>query len=288
MFNGFLVRTFIFCTINLSALASLRNEAREVIQTIPPADQKVLEEFFRKLLFFNGFAYTLFGDKPVSTECFDLKENNAELFRISSLGYRTWKKYVHLFPKNRYLFLFYENTDEDVCEITLINKKSFHEIVAINKEGFTKVFGCELTSEKLLDLLIQKGSLWNTPMRERDDLIGVLLGYGKINADLFQKRTEIMVGNRKIKKKRTTPSSGYTSVEEELKDLNAALQSFSKEGKVSLNYMRLPGFKADWKNAETVQLSKNYRKQRKYITQRYSRDNVLEITFEQLLGQAKE
>lgn len=133
-----------------------------------------------------------------------------------------------------------------------------------------------------------KGSLWNTPIKEQEDLLGILLGYGKIHAELFQKRTEIVVGNRKIKKKRTKPSFGYSSVEEELKDLNAFLRSFSKEGKISLCYMRLPGFTANWKSEETAQVSKKYCEQRKHITQRYTQGDVLEITFKQLSGQAEE
>jgi hypothetical protein len=260
-----------------------KGEVEEKIQNISSEDRKTLEDFFRNLLFLQGFAYTLFGDKPISVECFDL--NNAEkpeLFRTSSCGYKTWEKYVHLFPQRSYVFLFYEDADKDLCEITLINKKAFRQIFDAHQEKFAKFFGSEINSDKLLDLLVQKRSLWNTLMKDRDDLIGILLGYGKINAELFQKRSEILRRKKGIKKKRVEPSPGYHSIDEEHKVLDASLQSFSQEGRFSLHYMHLPGFAADYNRADTVQLKKKYIEQRKWITQRYSQGKVLEITLQQL------
>jgi hypothetical protein len=260
--------------------------ARKIIQSIPADDLESLETFFRNILFYQNLAYTLFGDKPISIECFDLEnEKKPDVFRTSCSGYRIWERYAYLFPQEHYIFLFYEDVHQDICEITLINKRAFLETVNKHKEIFANLFGPEMTSETLLSLIIQKRSLWNTPMQDRDDLIGILLGYGKSNAHLFQKRSEIWRINTKIKKQRTQASQGYSSVDEELKHLNASLQSFSNEGRFSLNYIRLPSFVADPNTEETVQLKKKYSRQRKWITHHLSQGNLLEILFEQLLTQ---
>lgn len=270
---------------NLNALER-KITAEMIMQEISPDDLSILEKFFRELLFFRELGYTLFGDKPISTEYFDLENpHKPDLYSISSVGYLTWEKYAPLFPQKNYLFLFYVDQDKEICELTLINKKAFHQIVNENSAKFTAFFGPQITSEKLLNLLIQKRSLWNTPMKDRDDLIGILLGYGKTNSELFQKRSEIWGKKLKLSKNRTKPSSGYLSVAEEQKALSDRLRPFSNEGRITLNYMRLPAFVADGNHQESIKLKKKYTEQRKNITQRYSHKNVLKVTFERLCSQ---
>ncbi len=285
-----IIATFFF--IGLLSLASLYAEhlpsekdiaIADRIQAIPIQDQSILKKFFRNLLFAQGFAYTLFGDKPISIDNYNMENpEKPELDSTSPIGYKTWGKYAGLFPQDNYIFLFYENSEDKLCEITLINKKAFHQVFAANSQKFTEVFGSEITSEKLLNLLIQRGSLWNTRMKERDDLIGILLGYGKINAELYQKRSEIGGRRPVIKQWRTTPSQGYDSIEEELCALRTTLQPFDKQGRTSLNLMRLPSFVADPNHPETAQLKKKYAEQRKQITRYFSQGQVLDVTFKQL------
>ena len=282
--NTVLISAF-FLSASHSCLptSNQRSDVEEKVQNMSLEDRKVLEDFFRNLLFLQGFAYTLFGDKPISVEYFDRESpKKPELFRTSCCGYRTWEKYAHLFPQQDYVFLFNENIDEEVCEMTLINKRALRQIVEMYKEKFIEFFGPEITSEKLLNILIQKRSLWNTSMQDRADLIGILLGYGKVNAELFQKRNEILRGASRIKKKRTEPSPGYQSIDEELKVLDASFKIFSNEERISLRFMHLPGFIADRNHAETAQLKRKYSEQRKRITERYSHGKVLEVTLEQL------
>ena len=274
-------RLLIICTIGFSSLCG--SEAKQLIQSIPKEDCIVLESFFRNLLFFHGFAYTLFGDKPISEEYFEIENpEKPDLYISPNRDQRIWSKYAHLFPSSKYIFLFYENTEEHLDEITLINKKAFHQTFAANKQKFLDYFGPEMTSDRLLDLIIEKQSFWNLDLK-RQDLIGILLGYGKVNSELYQKRDELSSHRPRLTKFRTTPSEGYQSVEEELNHLNETLDSFSKEGKISLHYMRLPSFAADAKHLETIQLRQKYSNQRKQITQRYIHGDVLEITLEKLM-----
>lgn len=287
------MRIFNVCILILSLShlsASMREEEmKEKILSIPPEELQVLEKFFHNLLFEREFAYTLFGDKPISSEYYDREDpSKPELFLNSAEGYKMCEKYAHLFLEQGHIFLFYEDHKENIYEITLINKKAFHQVVTEQKDKFAAFFGPEINSEKLLNLLIRKKSLWNTSLKDREDLIGILLGFGKHNAELFQKRNEIESYKLRLVRDRTEPSPGYHAINEELVALNATLQSFSNEGRVTLNYMRLPGFTADPNHSETKQLKKKYSKQRKMISHLYSRRNALKITLDRLFAETED
>jgi hypothetical protein len=260
-----------------------KNLAHQILASIPSEDLEVLKEFFRDLLFLQGFAYTLFGDKPVSIENYD-RDNpqKPDVFATSCKGYTAWKKYAHLFPQEHYIFVFHEPTGKETYEMTLINKKAFLHMVDEHKNKFLALLGPAITAEKLLSQLIQNGCFENTAIKNREDLIGILLGYGENNASLFQRRSEIAGRIASLKKKDTTPTAGYCSTEDELKALNAHLRPFSNEQRKLLRYMHLPSFVADPNHQETMQLKKKYMQQRKQITQHFSHKDVLEVVFERL------
>lgn len=244
---------------------------------IPQTDRQPLNAFFRNLLFSRGFAYTLFGDKPISVAEFDLEAD--QLFSVPSDGYWMWKKYASLFPSDRYVFLFYEDKN---CEITLINKKAFYQIIREHQEQFDEAFGIKISPDRILNLLIQKRSVWNSPIKNHENLIGILLGYGKTNAALYHQRNQINGRTLGIRRHRTKPSLGYSTIEEELETLNANLGSFSDEGRYCIRFMRLPGFVADTKSLETIKLKKKYREQRRKIAEKYAQDDTLKIVLKQL------
>jgi hypothetical protein len=237
---------------------------------IPQSDRQLLNAFFRNLLFSRGFAYTLFGDKPVSIADYDFEADS----------YWIAKKYVPHFPAERYIFLFDENSR--YCEITLINKEAFCQIINQHREQFAEVFGAKISPDRILDLLIQKRSIWNTPIKNHENLIGVLLGYGKTNAALYHQRSQINSKTLGIRKHRKQPSFGYSTMEEELEALNTTLCSFSGEGKHSIRFMRLPGFVADPKSLETKKLKKKYSEQRRKIAEKYAQEDTLKIVLEHL------
>jgi len=84
-----------------------------------------------------------------------------------------------------------------------------------------------------------------------------------------------------IKKIRVLPSQGYSSIEEELDDLNNRLKGFSTADNF-FHLVCLPCFVADKNHPETISLIKKYRRQRLDITRKYSNRCVLEVTLEQL------
>ena len=270
--------------LSCSLTASL---VQERLRTIPVDDLRDIHTLFQTLFFKNGFAYTCFGDKAVSCEFFNLNEEADRLDHVSPIPLNVWKRYECLFPMRNFVFVFYDNKEEKLAEITLINKHAFKTVFDIHRQDFASLFGPQISAEALLHLLIEKGSMWNTALKNREDLIGILLGFGKINAQLYQKRAEIL-GNKMrvshLQKVRLSPSIGYRTLDEELSYLQTHLKRASDENAL-LHTIPLPGFAGDKQHPETKQLLKKYSEQRSHFSKKYAQGDLLEITLEQLCSE---
>jgi hypothetical protein len=247
-------------------------------------------------LFLNhDFAYTLFGDKPISCDC-SFHDRFDGLFQGSKEQFRIWEKYLSLFPSNNYIFLFYEHdaSEKYKYEITFINKKALKITFEKHRTKFIDLFGKSITAEKLLALLIERKTLWRTAVKDREDLMGILFGYGKINAELYQRREEIEKviahnGNKHSREEipktlskkwflqSRKPCPGFSSFEEELEDIEQRL-SRSYPDNPQIRKMSLPGFVADYSHQETKALIQKYKQQRKLILQKYQDHGVLETS----------
>ena len=277
--RGLIVTLLFFSRLPLNA-----QSIQERLHSISASDQKDITALFRYLLFRSGFAYTCFGDKAISYDCFDLLEEVDRLDHQSPFALNAWKKYAHLFPSQNFLFLFHENLEEQLAEITLINKRAFKEVFDVHHAAFVSLFGSDVTAEKLLNLLIKRGSMWNTPMRDHEDLIGILLGYGEINARLYQRRAEIIgrkMSVQRLQKVRLLPSEGFQTLDEELAHLKSHLENVPDENPF-VYAIRLPSFVADKKHPQTVEILNKYREQRNSFSKKYEKGNILEITLKQL------
>lgn len=304
-FHTFLA-AFIICAplqCQWGRLPNVSNERitviREKLHKIPADELEQLKGLFKHLFINHGFAYTLFGDKPISCDC-SFHEHFDGLFQGSKEQFRIWEKYSSLFPSNNYIFLFCENdlSEKNKYEITFINKKVFKINFEKYRDRFIDLFGKSITAEKLLDLLIEKKTLWKTPIKEREDLMGILLGYGKTNAELYQRREEIekIIGNNGKQQTREKtqethskkwiqrirkPSPGFSSFEEELQDIEQRLGG-SYPDNPQIRRMSLPGFAADYSDQETIELIKKYKQQRRQILEKYHNRCVLEASLLQL------
>lgn len=274
--------------------SAIKSSIREKMHSIPDDELEQLKALFNYLFLHHVFAYTLFGDKPMSYDATFCESDG--LFQLSKYQFSLWKKYAPLFPSKNYFFLFFESDQDrnNKFEITLINIKAFSEVFESNRVKFIEVFGKDVTVEKLLNLMKEKKSPWNTPMKDRDDLIGILFGYGKINAELYYRREELEkiqginkksprafhVGGKNLQ---LFPSSEYSSIKEELHDIEGRLSVCHRDN-VQFKVMALPRFAADHAHPETVALINKYKQQRKNIIKKYCNRCVLEVTLEKLCG----
>src|ERR1700722_14701743 len=168
----------------------------KIISKIPKDDQLILDEFFQDLIFRSPFGYVLFGNKPISTfhyvnpfsdfyVMFRIEPENLKLKQ----GIECWRKHYKLFPSKDFLFVFFgDPLIDEYIEIALVNKKKYIEVVQKNFTHFQRVFGSNITAEKMLDKISYEEDFFENNLDY--EMLGILFGYGEFNSNLFQRRRD--------------------------------------------------------------------------------------------------
>ncbi|MBX7067638.1 MAG: hypothetical protein K1X28_10450 [Parachlamydiales bacterium] len=259
---------------------------------MPLKDRKRLEYFFRNACFLNGWAYTLLGSKPMSTHQYvnplaqfrrlsaytfthlsEFPRNfreicyllNPEQFRIKS-GWETLNKYMHLFPESRFAIFTHRRAQDIVC-LTLIDKVKLANIVKLYTEDFREIFHElnvdpeELYHNETLGQFLDK--------LHEDRLIGIVLGFGKNNAALYQEY-----------RKKNLPDWPMVSMwaEEDaqhLQNIHEKNLSFESWDITDLFY---PYFACKPESEESKFLKTTYRKEREEIIKYYEGKDIVEAT----------
>lgn len=233
---------------------------------IEEQDFKYFNDFIKHHFYRDNFAYTLFGDKPLSLGAFALVEPvsviNPLFLHFNSISlkrWETWKKYAKYFPMRNYL-LFEQDGGDNRKFIFFINKLAFVSCVKNHQAIFDKELGKKVEGEQLLlDFAEGKTPLWKNQL-----LLGILLGYGECNARLFAERAKIeelslLFGD--------ISSHKYHKINESL--------GLFKEGQIV--------FAADLNHPETMALKQKYRKLTKEIAEKYALRNFLKVTLQKLI-----
>lgn len=202
------------------------------IKLIPPEDLNRIQVLFEHFFKFNEFGFTLFGDKPLSF-CNSIyepiftssKEDNliwyCERILKTNKNYKsewlTWEKYRHLFPINKFIF-----TYEDLG-VVLVNRDELKKIISDNEAKFFKILGNDFNLNNFIRSIEDGKGLFHL-LANNHELLGIVLGFGKQNSQLFQRREEILevLEPHQIPKNlqiKIDPSPPYLNIEDELKDL---------------------------------------------------------------------
>lgn len=147
----------------------------------------------------------------------------------------------------------------------MVNKVEFVKVINQHLHLFERVLDRSVSPEQMLsDLESGKISLLDS-INNNKMILGILLGYGKYNAMLFNRR--------------------------EWQGLNdAGLQHSTIKLEAFGDYAYSPlviksvHFAADFKHPETKVLQKKYQKLREKISEIYAKGNFLEITLSQLMA----
>lgn len=264
-----------------------RAEVSKVLSGISENDRKSLELFFQELIYKEDFGFTLFGDKPISlTGYFDpLPIGNYLQIRRNNLlknGWETWKKYHSLLPQSNYL-LIEEQEEDGIHIITIINKKALRKVIQENLDLFQKVLGNNFTLEEFIRKMEEKKILFSLLCRH-EGLYGILLGYGKTNACLYQRREELHFFDSKISFSfsKAAPSKPFLSLDEEIYFLKEKMIAVEENSRLSL--IKLPQFIGIKNHPETKQLRKKYREARLDMIFRLKiKENFLQIVMKQIM-----
>jgi len=270
----------IFLALCLLINLPLRGQT-QAIQQIPPQDLEIIKSFFQTLLREEGFGYTIYGTKPMSLVVYnkpryfwDCDSYDAHFKREIDC----WKKYHHLFPSKHFSFIFYE--DEKSADMALINHSSFIQVVDQHRDDFEKILGRAITGKELLSNVVTTASNWDDLVNNHYLLMGLLLGYGKHNSWLFQRKWEVGDKKRSLKftlnRRKTTPMPGYSSIEEELKDIKRRFHGY-EETSLESSLMALPYFMTDHDSPESQALIEEYKKERKKILKNIQGDCFTQV-----------
>lgn len=184
------------CFVMLCCLFSARVYCEEqgarapFLNVISRDERKELELFFHNLFAENELGYTLFGDKPLSF-CFPQTyppsiSQRDHVFRLYvegtiplHKGLEVWKKAQ--LKESPYTLVIYENAGYPAF-VMLINREALNITFHQNRDLFEKTYK---SAEILLDLLENKKVCLNE-LFEQHVLLGIMLGYGRHNAELFE------------------------------------------------------------------------------------------------------
>lgn len=296
---GFLVIvSFVFLLGNshdspLSA-SNAGSDVHQILQKMPKRDRKKLEYFFRESISWESFGYVLHGKKPMAFGGIDgaplFKSWDSFLYAISPRriqymnGYKSWKKYEHLFPSRRFIFL-YEKIASGMT-VFLIDKENFDQTVKKYSEDFKSILHREVTGETLLREAKSR-SLFEV-LGNDDRLIGILLGYGRGNAYLFHLRSQIQ--SREERTKFNEENHFGDPWQQEWEQLDKKMDAYgwisaniTGEHIKDLDLINYPGFCARIDSTETLDLKKIYDETRKKMIESFKGQDFLETVLHILI-----
>lgn len=171
----------------LLALAFLFQGCSQKEPQIPREDREKIESFF-SYIFKTEAAYTLWGDKPMSVV--NYWKNRMDSFETSLLeeGWTAWKKHEKAFPSDFVLVkTLHQLYGKESWEIQVINKSRVREIFEKNRAFFDEQLKQKYNPDEFVAALTDdKG--FNEQIN--NEVLGVLLGFGKENAAYFKKYAE--------------------------------------------------------------------------------------------------
>jgi hypothetical protein len=238
----------------------------------PKKDAKRLEYFFRELIVYNSAGYTFLGEKPVSFECFTKPRFEWDFSYLwhtflpsnikKHLAWKTWQRYEHLFNKGD--ILIWSESSPWIKNGELIVVASKRQIEQVDREN-----------QKDIAVLIdhEPKALFNKALHSHEELLGILLGYGRTNAMLFHKRASVALKPVFSKEIRQLFKSKKTSLNFTFGWPNVEMDEI----------LSFPSFMADLEGEETQRLKASYLQTRKTILDYYAKKDFLEATLHLIL-----
>ncbi len=203
-------------------------------QSIALEDRVVLEQFFERLITREGLGYVLLGEKPAILVSFIphlswkhplrsllcLKTYFSPANQNMKEGWKCWEKYLSR-SSPKFIFIKTKSPNSPLVSFGFIlNRDLCTQVIRENRVCFEKVINDNLSLEISFRALPSQ-------VLGHEELLGILLGYGKRNSQLYSER-----------------------------QLNQ-LAFFPKSEDVKPP-IALPSFRADWTNHETALLRERY------------------------------
>ncbi|MFV0341139.1 MAG: hypothetical protein ACK5MA_11040 [Parachlamydiaceae bacterium] len=260
-----------------------------LLRSISEVDRTRIELLFSTFVGKDPFAYVLFGDKPMALSGGFRKQSWESMLLNDAFGdlfwkrWETWKKYTLGVKFPNYLFL-EENFSAfpSIRFIIFINKKLFIKTIQNHSDRFQEITGSRLDPERLLLELENGKTSLQQAIHFNEELLGILLGFGQLNASHYSRRQQIKGPLLIPLALDETPSDGFLSIEEEMTYLNDRLQFSSNEDHALFKICPVE-FVADINANETKVLCKKYRESRVRLCELYRDQSYVDVSLKQLM-----
>ena len=261
----------LFCAYPIES----KNILSELPYTLTSEEHSSLKLLFHELFAENELGYTLFGDKPMSfcfpstsVISFSTKDSIFKIYKRGTLpifnALAAWDTVKKLTNSENYIFITQEKNGFPES-IFLINKARFLQVLNENTDVLKKAYGCNATAESFLNDLITK-KIKPDDLLQQHLLLGILLGYGRHNAELFQQREDLLTGNKQIPFTISSQSSKkFSRSQKELESLDEKLRPIYTRNS-QLAVVKPINFVADQRSPETRLLVSNYKLTHKKLT----------------------
>jgi FKBP-type peptidyl-prolyl cis-trans isomerase len=267
------------------------------LQTLSQQERILLDDFLRKIVTSpNGFV--LYGDKPMALYSYyywtgcepDASEDDVSLIKGKELF-----QGLNIAPYNKEHTLLIFNSS-NYCNFVCINRKAFIKTVDENISLFRYVLGPLLTSESLLQELIDAKDDFYAVLKDDNVLLGILFGYGTQNALLVSRQESICydcvddreeefpfiswrtkINSSSLPKGKTKrPSLGFSTLIEEANAIVSQL-SYSHHDR-PIDPCQIPFFGCVADSKETQELLATYKANQSEIIKALKQQNFLEKT----------
>jgi hypothetical protein len=265
-------------------------------ENISPDEQQEIKSLFRDLFFYDVFAYSLFGDKPLSISrailnsasqidklkllsldgyCFSILEHYCEPSTHLKKKWETWCKYKDAFQTKKY-FLFQKKIGSQI-RLFIINKAAFLRTVNEHFTLFRHIIGPKFSAENLLEEMKKEDTDVFDILHHHEGLLGILLGFGKRNSMLFQKREDLIHSLGKDLRK-------PDMINNQIEFLNHKLKALHEHDACIISSINRIGFSADPTHLETIQIRNKYDQLNRKINHIYSKEDWFEQTLIQFIS----
>jgi hypothetical protein len=263
----------------------------EFLDTLTWEEQNDLKIFFHELFAENELGYTLFGDKPMSfcfpstsVVSFSTKERIFKIYKKGNIpifnSLSAWNHLKKLTESENFVFI---SNDKNGFpdSVFLINKPQFISALNENIGILKKEYGRNATAELFLNDLIND-KIKIEELLQKHALFGILLGYGRHNAELFQRREDLLSGKRKIPLSMSQkPSKGFISTEAEIESLESKLLPVNTKN-TRLLLVKPVNFVADHQDPKTHELVSHYELLHKELTSLFLREDWFPLILEKI------
>jgi len=260
------------------------------LQSLSVQEREDLRFFMHYLFAKTELGYTLFGDKPLSlcflprrTPVFSLRQKKIVLCEDSVpyfKGLTAWRKLG--MRRGSYSLIIHEESQSLMTGVVFcINRNRSLEVLKTHVGVLKRAYGKSMTPELFLERLeTQKLSL--DDLFQNHVLLGTLLGYGRRNAERFQRRWDLENEEKPpFMRDRRKPRGGFPSIQEELIDLQHRLTATAaKQGLVLL--VAPVTFAGDLSDSETARLTKKYNAVHQKLTDLFKKETWLHTILEKV------